>query len=179
MVLCELGAVCREVIAGVKIGVAQELEGVAVELIAAGLGENQDLAAAVVAIFGVKATGEDTEFFDRIEIGNDRSTHVDIFFDVAAVDAEAIRGFPLATDRSVAGVEVAGRRGTGDAAHHNGIGLLRSGGNDAGLDGEETSEAAAIERDVGHLGCGDGFTRLGGGQVDGNAVGSDVHNGRF
>ena len=111
LVLAVGGAVLREVVAGVEGGVAEEFECGAVELRCAGLGDDEDLAAAGVAVFGVEVGSEDTEAVDGVEIGDDGGAHVYVFLDVAAVDAESVGGFALAADGEVAGVGVAGGRG--------------------------------------------------------------------
>ena len=55
----------REEVAGVERGVAEELEGVAVELVAARLGDDVDDAAVVVAVLGIEVVRQQAEF--RIE----------------------------------------------------------------------------------------------------------------
>jgi hypothetical protein len=92
------GEVGGEVVAGVEGGVAQELEGGTVELGGAGFGDDEDLAAGGVAVFGVEVGGEDAEAVDGVEVGHDGGAHVDVFLHVAAVDAEAVGVFALAAD---------------------------------------------------------------------------------
>ena len=90
-------------------GVAQKLEDIAVKIVTPGFGDDVDLSAAVLAVFGVEIIGENAELRDGIEIRNDGGAHVDVFFDVAAVDHEAVGEFTLAVDGNVARVQIAGR----------------------------------------------------------------------
>jgi len=93
-----------------------------------------------------------------------------VLLDVDSVDHEAVGGFALAVDGEVAGVCVAGGiDATGDASHDDGAGQESGDRGDAGLDGEEVSVAAAVERDGGHLIAGDYFAEVGCGGVDLNA----------
>ena len=94
------------------------------ERVGAGLGDDVDLAAAELAVLGVEVTGENAELGDGIEVGNDGRAHVDVFFDVAAVDDEGVGKFALAVDGDCAGIQIAGggKRAGADILH--GVGLM-------------------------------------------------------
>ena len=109
LVLDECAASGREIIARVQIGVSQELEKVAVKCVAAGLGDDVDLAAAEFAILRVKVAGKNAELGDRVEIGNDRRSHVDVFLGIAAVDDEGVGKLPLAMNGNRAWIQIRGR----------------------------------------------------------------------
>ncbi len=57
----------REIIAGVEQGVAEELVGGSMELVAAGAQHNADLAAAVASERGIIGAGQDLEFSDGVD----------------------------------------------------------------------------------------------------------------
>ena len=140
--------------------VAQEFEDIAVECIGTGLGNYADLASAELAVFRVEVTGENAELGDGIQVGNDRRAHVDVFFDVAAIQHEAVGELPLAVDGDGAGVQIAGGRKCADSHILSRAGCERRDGRDAGLKGEQVRVAASIERHRGHLFACDDFTQL-------------------
>ena len=112
MILVKGAAGGRKVIACIQIRVAQKLEDIAVKCVAARLGDDIDLAAAILAIFGIEIIGENSELGDGVQIGNDRSAHVDVFFDVAAIHHKAVGEFALAVNGNGAGIQVSrGREG--------------------------------------------------------------------
>ena len=160
LVLPEGAARRREIIARIEIGIAQELEGVAVKFIGSGFGDNADLAAAVLAILRVEVAGDDAELRDRVEIGNHGCAGVDVLFDVAAVHAEVVGRLALPVDGLVAGVERAGRiENRGAHVLHRRIGDRRL-GSDAGLQRKKIRIAASVERNRGHLPAGDDLPEL-------------------
>src|SRR5208282_2605433 len=179
LVLLELCAFGREVVARVKIGITQKLETVSVKLTATRLGENENLPTAVIAVFGIETVGQNAQLLDRIEIRNNGGSHVDVLLHVTAVDAKPIRRFALAADGGASRIEVAGRGGAGNAAHDDGIGLLRTGGNDARLKGHQIGKAPTVQWDAGYLGGRDGFSHLGGGSVDLDTFSTNLDGGRF
>ncbi len=130
------------------------------EGIGPGLGYHFDLASAELAVLGIKATGENSEFGDRIQVGNDGRAHVDVFLDVASVQHKAIGEFALAVDRDGAGVQIAGRRKCARAHVLDRIGSDGRDRNDAGLKREQVRKAAAIERHGCHLFGRDDFAHL-------------------
>ena len=151
LVLAKDAAGGREVVAGVQIGVAEEVEGVAVKCIAARFGDDADLAAAVLAVFGVVVAGDDAELGDGIEVGNDGRAGVHILFRIAAVHAEIIRRFALAVDGKIARVQRAGgvQDRCPDILHRRRSD--RRGGSDAGLQRKQVGVAASVQRNSGHL----------------------------
>ncbi len=175
LVLAEGAARGREVVAGIEIGVAQEVEGAAVKAVGAGLGDDADLAAAELAILGVEVAGDDAELGDGVEVGDDGGAGVDVFFDVAAVDAEEVGELALPVDRDGAGIESAG--GIEDGGAH----VLHGGGGDGGrgsnasLQREQIGVAAAVERHRGHLPAGDDLAHLRAGGFDVRGVVADAH----
>ena len=68
LVLAEGSAGRRKIVARVEIGIAQEVEGVAMEPIAAGLGDDIDLAAAELSILCIEVAGNDAKLIDAIEV---------------------------------------------------------------------------------------------------------------
>ena len=178
LVLFELRAFGREEIAGVKVGVAEELEHVAVEHVAARLRDDVDDAAVVVAVLGIEVVGEQAELFDRIEIRHDTRAAVHAFLHVAAVDVEAVRGFALAAHRHDAGIEPAGGcHRTGHAGHDDAVRLNRRRRNDAGLNRQQIRVAAAVQRQRRHRRRRDDLAELGRHGVDADGV--DGHRDRF
>ena len=82
LVLAEGSAGGRKVVARVQIGIAQKIECVAMKSIASGLGDDIDLAAAEFSILRVEVAGDDAEFINRIQVGNDGRAGVDVLFHV-------------------------------------------------------------------------------------------------
>ncbi len=112
----------------------EKLENVAVPGICPGFGDDIGIsAAAELAVLGVKTVGEDAEFGDGVEIGDDSGAVVNVFFDVTAVDDEANGKFALAVDGDGAGVEVAGGRKRRSADVLHGVRGDRGEWGDAGL----------------------------------------------
>ncbi len=150
-----------EIITGVEQGVPEELESIAVKGVAAGLGDDANHPAVVVAVFGVEIVGEDAQLLDGIEVGNDRGSAVHMLLHVDGIHHEAVSGFALAVDGNVAGIRVARRIDrAGDAGHdHRGWG---EGGHrsDARLDGEQVRIAAAIQGNGLDLCCGKHCTKV-------------------
>ncbi len=107
LALVEGGAGLVEVSPGVEVGVAEELEGFAVEVAGAGFADDADDAAVVVAVLGIEVGGEDAELFDGVEVGDDGGAAVHVLLHIDAIDHEAVGGFALAVDGEVAGVGVA------------------------------------------------------------------------
>ncbi len=107
LVLVEFRAFGREVVAGIEVGVAEELEHVAAEHVAARLRDDVDDAAVVVPVFRIEVVRQQPELLDRIEVRDDAGAAVHPLLHVGAVDVEAVGGFALAADRDDAGVELA------------------------------------------------------------------------
>ena len=78
------------VVPGIQVSVAQKVEGVAVKTVGSGLGDDIDLAAAVVAIFGIEVIGNNAKFGDRVQIWNERGAIVNAFLRVSSIDHEPI-----------------------------------------------------------------------------------------
>ena len=151
LVLVEFRAFGREVVAGVEVGVAEELEHVAAKHVAARLGHDVDDAAVVVAVFRIEVVRQQPELFDGIEIRHDAGAAVHPLLDVAAVDVEAVRGLALTADRHDAGIEPARRRDrAGDAGHDDAVGLNGRRRDDARLNRQQVRVAAAVERQRRH-----------------------------
>ncbi len=175
LVLAEGSAGGREVVAGVEIGVAEEVEGAAVEAVAAGFGDDADLAAAELTDLGVEVAGDDAELGDGVEIGNDGGSGVYVFFGIAAVDGEVVGKFALAVDGDGAGVEGSGGiEDGGSDVLNGGVGDGCAGG-DACLQGQEIGEAASVEGNGGHLAAGDDLAELGTRGLDVEGVVCDAH----
>ena len=134
LILIECGSLRRKVVPRVERGVAKELEHVAVQHIAARLGDDVDDAAIVVTVLGIEVVRQDAELIDRVEVRHDRCAAVHVLLDVATIHEKAVRGFALATDRHITRVELSGRRDrAGHARHDHRIGLDRRRRYDAGL----------------------------------------------
>ena len=112
--------------------------------ISPGFRNDIDLAAAEFAIFGVEITGENAEFGDGVEVGNDGRAHVDVFFYVTSVHDEGICEFPLAIDGNSSGIQIAG--GSECAGTHvlNRLGCDGSDRSDSGLKREQVGIAAPV-----------------------------------
>ena len=104
LVLVECAARVRKIISRIEIRVAKKLENVAVKSVRPGLGYHIDLAAAKFSVLGVEIIRENAEFGDGIEVRNNRGAHVDVFFDIAAVDDETVGKFALPVNRDGAGI---------------------------------------------------------------------------
>src|SRR4029077_12114898 len=65
-----------EEVACIEFVVAQELEGVAVNAIGAGLGYRVHHRAAEFSVFGVKAIGDEAKFLDGVQIGNQSGAQI-------------------------------------------------------------------------------------------------------
>jgi hypothetical protein len=146
-----------KVVSRVKVGIAQKLEDVAMELVRAALGDHIDLAAGKVAILGVEVAGQDTKLRERVEVGNDCCSAEAVLFDRKAVEQKAIGRFAHAVDGLVAWILFSGDGRDAEAgalevergrrvANHDGC----SAGH-AGLQIEEVSITAAVERHSDHL----------------------------
>ncbi len=59
-----------KIIRSVKIGVAQKFEDISVKLVRPGLRDHIDLAAAIIAVFGVEVVRNNPKFADRIQVRN-------------------------------------------------------------------------------------------------------------
>ncbi len=173
LILVKGSARGRKVIARIEIRVAQKFKDIAVEHVAAGLGDDVDLAATVFAIFGVEIVGENPELGDGVEIGNNSGAHVDVFLHVTAIHHEAVGEFSLAVDGNGAGIQVSrGREGAGTDIL-NGTGGDRRGGSHAGLKRKQIGIAAAIQRNAGHGGTANHLAHLGTGSFDVGRVVAD------
>lgn len=148
----------------VQVGVAKKFEGVAVPIIGTGFGYHIDLAAGIVAVFGVEVIGDDSEFGDGIEIRNGPGTRKTSLLHENSVQKETVRSFAHAIDGVSAGVLIAGncwRRKTGrsklaaqTAVHAR---LLRD---DPGLEWKQVRIATSVEGHVGHMLPGNDFAHL-------------------
>ena len=110
LILNECAASGREIIAGVEVGVAQKVEHIPMKSIGSGFRDDVDLASGIFTKLRVEVRGEDSEFGDGIEIGNDRRGHASSLFGICAINHEAVGGLPLAIDGKRSGVQIAGRR---------------------------------------------------------------------
>ncbi len=86
------------VVSGIQVGVAQKFEDVAVKAVGPGLGDDIDLAAAIVAIFCVEVIGNDAKLGDRVEVGNQCGAVVNAFLRISAVDHKPICAGSTAVD---------------------------------------------------------------------------------
>ena len=150
LILNECTSSGGEIIAGVEIRVSKELENISVELVCAGFCNNVDLTTRVSPIFGVEVVGEDSEFGDRIKVGNNGGGHASGFFGIRAVHHVSVGGFSLAVDRQGSWVQIS-RRGK----HALSQSLNREGGNgrggrDARLKGKQIGIAPAVQRQGGN-----------------------------
>ena len=133
--------VVRKEVAGIHLVVAEKLKSVSVELVRARLGDDIDQAAAVVPVLCVEVRGLNSEFGNRIEVGDNRRPVAAAFLDVAPVYEESVRILPLPADRHVAGglTSVLARRSRHDAR----------------LQRHEVRVAPPIKRHLGHVATGD------------------------
>jgi hypothetical protein len=149
-----------------------------VQRIAARLGHNIDDAAVVVAVFRIEVVRQESELLDRIEVGHDTGAAVHALLDVAAVDVEAVRGLTLAAHGDDPGVQASRRvHRARDAGHDDAVGLNRGHRNDARLNRQEVSVAAAVQRQRSHRRRRNDFSELCGHSVDANRI--HRHRDRF
>ena len=158
-----------EIVAGVELFVAEELPGGAVEGVGAGLRGDVDDAARDLAELGEIVVGLDLELLDVVEDGRvvvvaDEGEIVD------AIEQEHVAAVTLAAD---GGEGEAADGGAGEAAATAGV-LANGDGADAGGEGEELGEVAAVEREILDGALTDDGAELGGGGVDGGHGGADV-----
>src|SRR5580692_1628218 len=144
-----------EVVRGIEVCVAKKLEHVPMETIGSGLGNYVDLAATVIAIFGIEVVGQDTEFRDGIEVRDYRSAAEARLLNRGSIQHESVIGFPHAVYRKPSRIQVArhqrhhysGRvEGTGQSTRHSG----RTRHN-ARLQSQQIRVAAADQRHIGHF----------------------------
>ena len=112
-------AVRIEITAGIQIGIAQEFEGIAVEGIAPGLGDDVDHAAVVIAVLGIEVVGEDAELINRIEVRHDRRASIHVLLHVNPIHQETIGGFSLSVDRQISWIQIAGGGKTSRYSRHD------------------------------------------------------------
>ena len=79
-----------EIIAGVEFVVADELEPIPVNAVGAGLGDRVHHRTAEFSVFGIKAVGDQPEFFDGVEVGDQPGAQVASLADIAAIHQEGI-----------------------------------------------------------------------------------------
>ena len=161
-----------EVILGVQGSVAQKFEPASVEVVRARLGHDIDLTAAVVSVFRVEVIGDDAEFGNRIQIGNDRRTVRLAFLNVRTVHHESIGGLALTVDRLAAGIQSTVHWAIVDTGHAGvGGGVRRN----ARLQGQQVGESAAIQRNRGHGLTADNLAHLRAFRFDVNRIGRDLN----
>ncbi len=142
------GALVEE-IGGIEGVVAEEFKDGAVPLIAAGLRDDDDLAAGMLAEFGAVGVALDVKFSHSVDAeqrpAGAAGLHV-VFGGAGVFDAIEEKEILL---RAIAGDrEVVGGRGIGDAGA---AGFLRSEIDDSGIERKEEVEAAAVEREFFNL----------------------------
>ena len=76
----------------------------AMETVGAGLGDGVHHRAAEAAVLGVEAVRDQPELSHRIDVRNDRRSHVAALADVASIHQECVRPFTGAIHGDVAGV---------------------------------------------------------------------------
>ncbi len=94
----------EEVVLGIHLLIAQEVENIAVETVRARLGDGVHHRAAEFSVFRVKAVGDQTKFFDGIKIRNQASPQISSFADIAAIYQKCVGRLALAIDRDIARV---------------------------------------------------------------------------
>ncbi len=137
------------------------------ETVAAALGDDVDLAATELAVFCVEVTGQNPKLSDRIEIRNNRRSHVDVLFTVTSIDTEEVCKFALTIDRDGPRIQGAGgvQNGCADILHcFRGDGCL---GRHARLQRKQVRITSPIQGDRAHLPPGDHLAKL-------RALGLDV-----
>src|SRR5208282_6618686 len=72
LVLVKCAARGRKIVARIEVGVAQELERVAVKFVGARFRNHVDLSSAVSSVFRVEVAGKDAELGNGVEVRNDR-----------------------------------------------------------------------------------------------------------
>src|SRR5262249_23540436 len=85
--------------ASIEISVAEKLENVTVEMVCSRLSDDVDLPAAVVAVLRIIVVGQNSEFRDRIQVGNRRRPTETGLLHGGPVKQEAIARLALSVDR--------------------------------------------------------------------------------
>ena len=167
LILMKGRALRGEVIPCIEIGIAEELEDVAMKGVCPGLCNDIDDATGKAAILGVHVARENAKFSDGIEVGNDARLLADRLLHAGAVQVVGIIGFALAMDGELTGVGLA-RRGHGAEATARAAiaGAARRDWGDACLHGKKVCIAATVERDVDDLLALDGLAKLRVGSVN-------------
>jgi len=88
--------------ARVQIGVAQELEGTAVELIRTRFGHHGHQTAAVISVLGLEVGRQDSEFANGIEVRHHSRTVIHGVVSNPSVYRETVGRFALPADRNIA-----------------------------------------------------------------------------
>jgi hypothetical protein len=160
-----------EVVAGIERTVAKEFKGGAMKLVAAALGDDEDLCAGALAVFGGVRVAQHIELADGIDPEQflTGSARLHIVFSGAGelhtVEEEEILLRAIAGDG-----EVVADGGIGDA---DAAGLFRSEVDDAGIESEEQVEASPVQGQVLHLVFADEAGDVGGRETDCRGIGAD------
>ena len=165
----------RKVVARVEIRIAQKIECVAVECIAARFGDDVDLPAAEFSVLSIEVAGNNAEFVNRIQVRYDRRSGIHVLFDIGAIHAEKIGKLPLSIHRDCARIKRS-RRVQDRGAH-----ILHGGGSDRCLRGHSWLQrkkvciTAPIERHSGYLSSGDHLAKLGARGLHPQGIVADAH----
>src|SRR5690349_14836894 len=90
-------------IVGIEGIVAMKIEDISVDAICARFSDGIHDSATELSVFGVKAVGNRTKLFDRVQIRDQTGTKIASFTHVPAIHEEGVGGFALAVHREVSG----------------------------------------------------------------------------
>src|ERR1700730_3826386 len=108
LISAQFGLGRHKVVASIEDVVTPELEDITVKTVGAGLSDSVHDCAAELAIFGIEAIGNQPEFRNRVEVGNETRAQVAAFADIASVHQKGVCRFALAVDGDIAGAQVSG-----------------------------------------------------------------------
>ena len=145
----------RKIVPRIKRLVAQEIETRPVNIVGAALGNHVDDGAGGMSVFRVKGIGQQSEFLNGIENGNDGSAIIDNFLGRGPIDHKLVSRLLHAVDREIPYVAQA-VRGFGKIE----LALPRTNGHHAGLQAEQIDVTSSIEGQGGDLGVLDDVANL-------------------
>jgi hypothetical protein len=142
-------------------GVAEELEEIAMEVVGPGLGDDVDDAACEAAVLGIYIARQDAKLCDGVEVRDDPGLLADSLLHACSVEIIGVVGLALSVNGELPGVRLACGGYRAKAA--TGTGVASTAGSDRGdtrLDREQVCIASTIERNIDHLLIFDGLSDL-------------------
>jgi hypothetical protein len=166
LILMEGRTLWREVVTRVQMGVAEEFEEIAVEVVSAGLRDDFDDAAGEAPILGIYVARKNAELGNRVKIRNDPGLLADGLLHACAVEVVGVVGLALTMNRELSSFGACGGHCAKSAAR---AGITCSSGSnrcDASLNCQQVGIAPSIEWNIDHLLAFDRLSDLRVGSVD-------------